>query len=45
LLDNEELARDMGSRGKEKVERRFTWESVANAHLDVYERVLIGARR
>jgi glycosyltransferase involved in cell wall biosynthesis len=29
LLDNEELARDMGSRGKEKVGRRFTWESVA----------------
>jgi len=45
LLDNEELARDMGSRGKEKVERRFTWESVANAHLGVYDRVLTGARR
>jgi glycosyltransferase involved in cell wall biosynthesis len=45
LLDNEELAREMGSRGKEKVERRFTWESVASAHLEVYERVLAGARR
>ena len=45
LLDNDELGRDMGSRGKEKVERRFTWESVAKAHLDVYDQVLTGARR
>jgi glycosyltransferase involved in cell wall biosynthesis len=45
LLDDEKLARDMGCRGKEKVARRFTWESVAKAHLDVYERVLAGARR
>ena len=44
LLDDQNLAFDMGCRGKEKVERRFTWESVADAHLDVYDRVLAGAR-
>jgi glycosyltransferase involved in cell wall biosynthesis len=44
LLDDESLARDMGCRGKEKVARRFNWESVARAHMDVYEGV-IGARR
>ena len=45
LLDDENLARDMGCRGKEKVARRFTWEAIAQAHLDVYERVLAGRRR
>ena len=45
LLDDESLARDMGCRGKEKVARRFTWEAIAQAHLDVYERVLAGRRR
>jgi glycosyltransferase involved in cell wall biosynthesis len=45
LLDDENLARDMGCRGKEKVERRFTWEAIAQAHLQVYERVLAEARR
>jgi glycosyltransferase involved in cell wall biosynthesis len=39
LLDNESLARDMGCRGKEKVERRFNWENIALAHLDIYERL------
>jgi glycosyltransferase involved in cell wall biosynthesis len=45
LLDDPNLAFDMGCRGKEKVDLRFTWETVADAHLDVYERVLAGARR
>lgn len=45
LLDDENLAREMGCRGKEKVARRFNWESVAKAHLDVYERVLAGRQR
>lgn len=44
LLDDETLARDMGCRGKEKVARRFSWDSVAQAHLDVYERVLANKR-
>jgi glycosyltransferase involved in cell wall biosynthesis len=39
LLDDENLARDMGCRGKEKVERRFNWESIALAHLDIYARL------
>lgn len=45
LLDDENLARDMGCRGKEKVARRFTWEAVAKAHLDVYEQALASKRR
>ena len=45
LLDDENLARDMGCRGKEKVARRFSWDSVAQAHLDVYERAVASKRR
>jgi glycosyltransferase involved in cell wall biosynthesis len=44
LLDDENLARDMGCRGKEKVARQFSWDAVARAHLDVYERVLASKR-
>jgi glycosyltransferase involved in cell wall biosynthesis len=39
LLDDPELAEEMGCRGQEKVQRRFSWEAIAQAHLDVYERV------
>ena len=42
LLDDESLARDMGCRGKEKVERQFSWDAVTKAHLDVYEQALAG---
>jgi len=45
LLDDDNLARDMGCRGKEKVARRFNWDTVAKAHLDVYERALASKRR
>ncbi|MHB8590010.1 MAG: glycosyltransferase family 4 protein [Candidatus Dormibacteraceae bacterium] len=44
LLDDENMAREMGCRGKDKVARRFSWDSVAQAHLDVYERVLASTR-
>jgi len=45
LLDDDNLARDMGCRGKEKVARRFNWDAVAKAHLDVYEQALAGKQR
>jgi glycosyltransferase involved in cell wall biosynthesis len=44
LLDDKNLAREMGCRGKDKVARRFSWETVAEAHLEVYERVLASKR-
>jgi len=45
LLDAPELAAQMGLRGKEKVARQFTWEAVAKAHLEVYDRVIRQRRR
>jgi glycosyltransferase involved in cell wall biosynthesis len=44
LLDDENLAREMGCRGKDKVARRFSWDTVAQAHLEVYERVFASKR-
>jgi glycosyltransferase involved in cell wall biosynthesis len=44
LLDDDKLASDMGCRGKAKLERRFTWEAIATAHLEVYERALATRR-
>lgn len=40
LIDNPGLADQMGARGREKVMRSYSWEAIANAHLDVYRRVL-----
>lgn len=40
LLEDEALARDMGCRGQDKVEKHYTWEAIATAHLDVYQRVI-----
>ncbi len=40
LIDDPSLARQMGARGKEKVARRYSWDAIANAHLDVYRRVV-----
>jgi glycosyltransferase involved in cell wall biosynthesis len=40
LLDDPTLAREMGAKGKEKVEREFSWETIAEAHLDLYEDVI-----
>lgn len=45
LLDDPGLAADMGARGREKVARRFAWETIAQAHLDLYESVIAGHRR
>lgn len=45
LLDHPARARDMGGRGKEKVERRFSWEAISRAHIAIYERLMTAARR
>ena len=39
VLDNPGLAAEMGARGREKVARSFSWEAIAQAHLDLYGRV------
>ena len=40
LLEDPALATSMGARGKQKVERRFSWSAIADAHLDVYRKAL-----
>ena len=40
LLDDPELSRTMGCRGQEKVERSFSWTSIAAAHQEIYSRLL-----
>jgi glycosyltransferase involved in cell wall biosynthesis len=37
LLDDPGLAAEMGRRGREKVEKQFSWASIARRHLDLYE--------
>ena len=37
LLSDPALATEMGCRGREKVEKEFTWSSIAQRHLDLYE--------
>ncbi len=39
LLENEDEAKRMGERGKEKVLRNYTWEIIAKKTLEVYEHV------
>jgi starch synthase len=39
LLDDQRVSGDMGCRGKEKVERLYTWRVIADAHVDLYERL------
>ncbi len=40
LLDDPTLARRMGAAGKTKVEQRFSWPAIADAHLAVYSRLV-----
>ncbi|HZQ50249.1 MAG TPA: glycosyltransferase family 4 protein [Candidatus Dormibacteraeota bacterium] len=42
LLDDPSAAAAMGERGRQKVASQFTWEAIAKAHLDLYERVIAG---
>jgi glycosyltransferase involved in cell wall biosynthesis len=36
LLDDPGLAQAMGSKGKEKVRQKYNWDSIADAHIEVY---------
>lgn len=40
LLDDPALAARMGTSGREKVARDFSWSAIAEAHLDVYRRAV-----
>jgi glycosyltransferase involved in cell wall biosynthesis len=40
VLDDPARAAAIGARGKEKVARKFAWEAIAKAHLELYERVI-----
>jgi glycosyltransferase involved in cell wall biosynthesis len=40
LLDSNELRRDLGKRGFDRVKQHFTWNAVAQKHLEFFERLL-----
>jgi glycosyltransferase involved in cell wall biosynthesis len=40
LLDNPMRAERMGTEGKRKVDGQFSWRTIADAHLEVYSRLL-----
>jgi glycosyltransferase involved in cell wall biosynthesis len=44
LLDDPAMAADMGCRGKEKVERRYGWRAIADAHISIYEQLMASKR-
>jgi glycosyltransferase involved in cell wall biosynthesis len=44
LLADPGLAERMGARGRAKVARRWSWSRIAEAHVEVYERVLAERR-
>ena len=44
LLDDSALAAQMGARGKDKVARQFSWKAIADAHLDLYKRLIADRR-
>jgi glycosyltransferase involved in cell wall biosynthesis len=47
LLDNMEGAREMGKRGRRRVEKYFTWDKIAEYTIAIYEDVIkaVGKRR
>lgn len=44
LLDAPKLAREMGKRGRRRVEELFSWESIAGQTLDFYREVIRSAQ-
>ena len=44
VVDDPALAGDMGCRGKEKVERLYSWRAITDAHLDIYQRLMATGR-
>ena len=45
LLEDRDLARSMGARGRALIEERFAWPLVGRQLLAVYERIIVGAAR
>jgi len=45
LLDDPDLARRMGQRGREIVEKRYNWDANADARLALFRRLVQGAAR
>ena len=43
LLDNPDLARRLGEKGRERIEKQFLWEHQEKALLDLYGRILKGS--
>jgi glycosyltransferase involved in cell wall biosynthesis len=44
LLDDPDLARQMGAQGRAKVQKRFAWPSIATAYLQLYEELGVRPR-
>ena len=44
ILDNPELARQMGISGQRKVQQQFSWAGIADAHLALYSRLAESGR-
>ena len=44
ILDNPELARQMGISGQRKVQQQFSWAGIADAHLALYSRLAESSR-
>jgi glycosyltransferase involved in cell wall biosynthesis len=44
VLDDPALANDMGCRGKEKVQQRYSWRAIADAHVAIYEQLMASSR-
>jgi len=44
LLDNPELCKDMGDRGKRLVMEKYTWDKVADQMIAAYEEILGGRK-
>lgn len=40
LMNDPEKCRDLGARGRERVEQHFTWSSITKEYLNLYEKVL-----
>ena len=40
ILDDAGLAQAMGAKGKEKVRQKYSWDAIAQAHVDLYQRLI-----
>jgi len=44
LLENQELCKEMGKRGKRLIQQKYTWDKVADKMIIAYEEILAGQR-